>query len=169
MVDGERRTVSDSRAPAYDSRRVANEFIRAAAQEGRGLSIMTLLKFVYIAHGWTLALLDRPLITDLAEAWRYGPVVPSVYFGFRPQGVYNLRPANLIESDLDEDAESMTIQTYKRYGNLTPFQLSGITHVKGGPWDRIIKTKGHGAEIPNDVIRDHYVGKLERWKNLNGK
>ena len=85
MIDGERRTVSDSRAPAYDSRRVANEFIRAAAQEGRGLSIMTLLKFVYIAHGWTLALLDRPLITDLAEAWRYGPVVPSVYFGFRPR------------------------------------------------------------------------------------
>ncbi len=48
----------------YDSRQIANWFIRRAPDDGQSMSIMHVLKLVYMAHGWTLATLDRPLIMD---------------------------------------------------------------------------------------------------------
>ena len=68
---------------AYDSRHIANCFIRRAKNDHESMSIMRVLKLVYMAHGWTLAVLNRPLIMDRIEAWEYGPVIPTVYYAFR--------------------------------------------------------------------------------------
>ena len=147
---------------AYDSRQVANEFIRLAAGEGRALSIMTILKLVYIAHGWTLALCDKELITDYAQAWKHGPVVPSVYFAFRPFGVNVSEAYDLMEAEIEDDAQSIIQQTYALYGHMSAFALSELTHIKGGPWDKTRRKFGDKAKIPNPWIKDHYVGKLDR-------
>ena len=36
----------------YDARQIANWFVRRAAQDGRRLTIMQVLKLVDISHGW---------------------------------------------------------------------------------------------------------------------
>ena len=147
---------------AYDSRQIANDFIRLAADNNRILSIMMLLKLVYIAHGWTLALRDNALITDYAQAWQHGPVVPSVYFAFRPFGVHVPKEFDLMESSEDRKDKSIIEQTYSLYGDMTAFALSKLTHIEGGPWDRTRKKFGYKATIPNPWIKEHYLGKLER-------
>jgi len=56
--------------------------LQKAAEEGRGLTPLQINKLVYICHGWTLALLDRPLNNNNVnqiQAWKYGPVVQKVY------------------------------------------------------------------------------------------
>ena len=50
---------------------------------------MKVQKLVYYAHGWHLGLADAPLIGELVEAWRWGPVIRSLYaalaeFGNQP-------------------------------------------------------------------------------------
>jgi uncharacterized phage-associated protein len=37
---------------ATNARAVANEFIRLAAEDGRTLTPLQIIKLVYIAHGW---------------------------------------------------------------------------------------------------------------------
>ena len=61
----------------YDSRTVANEFLKLADKDNDTLTPMQLLKLVFIAHGWCLGLLGRHLIKDSIEAWQYGPVIPK--------------------------------------------------------------------------------------------
>lgn len=59
---------------------VANYFIELAHKEGKPIHLLGLVKRVYIAHGFALALLHRGLLDprfDKVEAWRYGAVIPS--------------------------------------------------------------------------------------------
>ncbi|HEY1718789.1 MAG TPA: type II toxin-antitoxin system antitoxin SocA domain-containing protein, partial [Verrucomicrobiae bacterium] len=59
----------------FKSIAVANRFIELAQKSDSKLTLMKLLKIVYFAHGWHLALRDKsPLIDDTVEAWKFGPV-----------------------------------------------------------------------------------------------
>lgn len=66
----------------HDSRAVANEILNIAERSGLKLTPMQVLKLAYLAHGWSLSLLDRPLSKHAAQAWQYGPVIPQIYRAF---------------------------------------------------------------------------------------
>ncbi len=68
---------------AFAARQVANWFIERAAQEGEYLTQLKLQKLVYMAHGWNLALLGKPLISENIEAWKWGPVIRYAIPRFR--------------------------------------------------------------------------------------
>lgn len=149
----------------YDARQITNWFIQRAAQEDRTLSIMSLLKLVYISHGWNLEMRDSPLFHNRIEAWQYGPVIPDVYSTFRPQGV-SLKSADpRFDPKLSKEDEQFLEQIYDIYGNMSPFKLSDLTHEPGGPWDTATKWGGWYAEIPNQLIQSHYVSKRQMAEN----
>ena len=65
---------------------VANYFVELSKRDKVPLHLLGLVKRVYIAHGFSLAITGRPLIDprfDRIEAWKYGPVIPSVYHSFK--------------------------------------------------------------------------------------
>ena len=70
----------------YDAIAIANWFLDRAFSGGDSLTPMKLQKMVYIAHGWSLGLSDNSLIHDAVEAWKWGPVIRSVYREFRDFG-----------------------------------------------------------------------------------
>lgn len=142
---------------ATDARQIANWFIRRAQEDGRELSIMTILKLVYVAHGWHLEIKDAPLFPNRIEAWKFGPVVPDVYRAFRDQGVTVRNPVGRApDGQIDEAQQKLLEQVWTIYGNLSAFRLSEITHVPGGPWDVATRMAGHYARIPDDLIKGHY-------------
>lgn len=152
----------DSARP-HDSRQIANFFIRLArSRRGRGPSITQLIKLVYMAHGWTLALRGRPLVNEQIEAWKHGPVLPSVYYAFRPQGTYDLQPNSIYDDEFDDDMEALLEQVYDLYGNLSPVELSRLTHIKDGPWYKSYRGGNSYSPIPDDLIAEHYRDKWNR-------
>ena len=142
----------------HDGKQVANHIVEVASRAGRPMDIMTLLKLSYFTHGWCLARHDRPLVTDYVEAWKYGPVIPSVYYSFRRQGIYGLRQLNLIREDLDDHELQTISDVYESYGNLSAVKMSRLTHKRGGPWHQIYHSQGSGSPIPNDLIKAYYTG-----------
>ena len=140
---------------------VANEFLRLANERGAALTPLQLMKLVYIAHGWMLALYQRPLITNRIEAWKYGPVIPDLYSSIKGfgsgsvigplrHGIFS-RPADL------EDEETWLIeQVYKVYGDMSGIKLSSLTHKTGTPWATTYQLDGRNIPISNDLILDHY-------------
>ena len=146
----------------YDSRQIANYFIRLANKNGQSVSVMYILKLTYMAHGWTLALYNRPLVNDHFEAWKFGPVVPTLYYAFRPYGIYNIKPLAIHEVKLGDEIEALLTRVYDLYKGLSASQLSKLTHIKDGPWDCIYRTGKKFDVIPDKLIAAHYKDKLKR-------
>ena len=117
---------------------------------------MQVLKLIYMAHGWSMAALDRPLIMDRIEAWEFGPVIPAVYHAFRPHGAYNLSPFQMYERETEEKIEKLLEEVYDLYEDKSASQLSKLTHISGGPWDKVYGKGKMFAEIPNNLIASHY-------------
>jgi uncharacterized phage-associated protein len=153
---------------AYDARQIANWFVERANRDGRRLSIMSLLKLTYIAHGWHLETRQSALFNNRIEAWRYGPVIPDVYNAFRSQGVNVIAPISVAQpAMLGVDDQSFLEEIWKIYGSLDPFHLSELTHVAGGPWDLATKTGGYYAKIPDELILQHYQLKRAQSRAKN--
>jgi uncharacterized phage-associated protein len=137
--------------------RAANEFLRLAREDGRALTPLQIIKLVYIAHGWMLALYQRPLITDRIEAWKYGPVIPRLYHDMKGYGagsVTGLLPVDSPELDLHE--ADIIRQIYNIYGRMNGVQLSELTHRPGTPWHITWHPDSFGDAISNDLIAEHY-------------
>lgn len=146
-----------------DSRTVANRFIALANSKSDALTPMQVLKLTYMAHGWMLGLVGRPLIKDEIEAWQYGPVIPVLYNAVRR---YKSQPVNEpisgVDSNLDADELHIIDQVYQIYGQRTGPALSRLTHQPGSPWAKVYRPGSFGMEIPNDLIEDHYSSLAKR-------
>lgn len=140
---------------------VCREILRLGKKRGiDNISPMKLIKLAYIAHGINLAILDQPLFADKVVAWKYGPVITSIYDAVRQ---YRNRP---VEYDLfdytDDRMDSGNLKSIEYamdiYGELTASQLSTITHEEGSPWYQTHSwlTDIFGGTISNDTIRTHY-------------
>lgn len=168
--------------PPFKSLAVANRFIQLAGESGQALTLMALLKLVYFAHGWYLGLTGKPLLDEQVEAWKFGPVAPSVYHAFKQHGS---GPITGLGSELDEEAlrtGSFDFTTpimpddppfgpfmrrvWEIYGKFTPFQLSDLTHQAGSPWDTVWNQRGgkdrKGTDIPDEVISDYFKRKVNK-------
>ena len=140
-----------------DARTVANRFLELAREQGRSLTPMQVVKLVYIAHGWMLALTGRPLIPQPVEAWQYGPVVRDVYNGVRSYGRGPVQAAMWAPQEtLDHQENDMVGQVFRLYGNMDAISLSNITHMPETPWAQTYRPRSFGTVIPNDLIAAHY-------------
>lgn len=143
----------------YDARQIANWFVERARQDSQTLSIMSILKLVYIAHGWHLEMRNSPLIRNKIEAWKHGPVIPDVYNAFRRQGIDIQDVVPVSGAEISAYDEHLLEEIYRLYGHLPATRLSEMTHEPGGPWDTATKMWGWFAPIPNELIQPHYVAK----------
>lgn len=138
----------------------ANEFIRLAQDDGRAFTPLQLIKLVYIAHGWMLGIHGRPLIRDRIEAWKYGPVIPSLYHDLKKYGadyVQEELPIFTIPSpSINEEERDLISAIFNAYGRMTGIALSSLTHQPGTPWHDTWNPASLGLVIPNDLIAEHY-------------
>lgn len=154
----------------YPSAAIANFFIQKAHQEGTILSPMKLLKVVYYAYGWHYALTSKPLISERIQAWRFGPVVMSLYYELREYGNNNIarlivdtnnKPI-LIDNN-DGFVHSLLDQIWNMYSVFTASQLSSMTHVTDSPWDLTWKKVENDelfVEIDPELIMRYFKEQL---------
>lgn len=134
---------------------VANYFIDLAHEEGKDLQLLGLVKRVYIAHGFALALSGHGLLDprfDKVEAWKYGPVIPSVYHSFKrfksnpitEKAVVleldeNNQPTFPTPTLYDKDDIAVVEMVWKRYKSFSGSELVDLTHEEGTPWQLCFK------------------------------
>lgn len=148
---------------------IANFFVKKAISDGSELTPMKLLKLVYLSHGWYLGLNNEPLIPEAVQAWKFGPVIKSVYEDFR-----NYRDSQITElafdigkmaytTPSDDTIKAFLNKIWDVYKGFNGLQLSTITHQVNSPWDIVWNQLGGkdrvGAIIPNDLIAQYYSNK----------
>lgn len=149
----------------HDVRAIANEFIKIARESGRRLTNMQLQKLVYIAHGYNLAILHRPLIKQSVEAWRYGPVIPALYNALRQYGAgYVTETINTFPSEQLSDTDRALIAAVaSAYSGFSGTQLATMTHRDNTPWHQVYDPQAqfNNNDIPNSLIEAHYTTLLD--------
>lgn len=150
---------------AHDARSVANELISRAINSGSTFTPMQVVKLVYFCHAWMLGLYHRPLLEQPVEAWRYGPVVPEVYFSLRRYGGEPVRrPIEIGDEEYDKYETDLIDQVFQKYGVLSGRQHSGMTHAPGTPWHITWNRHGQNAVIPDPLIEDYYQKEAEKGR-----
>ncbi len=122
----------------YSAKTVANYFLELGRRDNVPIDPLKLQKLVYLAHGWSLVFLKRPLIHEPIEAWRYGPVVQSLYKEFKRFRASPITEnANVSSSSetLDSESKALVDAVWEKYRSLSSIQLSTLTHEPGYAWD----------------------------------
>ena len=168
----------------FNPEAIANYFWDLAEAKGEKLSPMKVQKLVYYAHGWCLALTDQPLINEQIEAWKFGPVIPSLYRALRhygnapitapvshwvPQGrsrekgETEYREVIPCVDDRPEDAaetRKLLDRVWEIYGKYSAVQLSNATHEEGTPWHQVFEEyQGEiprRTDIPSAIIKAYF-------------
>ena len=146
----------------YDARQIANWFIRRAHRDKRVLSIASIMKLTYIAHGQYLSQRGAPLFSNEIQAWKYGPVIMDVYEGLEHQDLETLAPISGFSDITDPSDNELLEQVWVEYGQRPSEELSRLTHVRNGPWDLTRKIGGWYARIPSELIKQYYDARAAR-------
>ncbi len=132
---------------SYDALAVANSIIEISQKNKSEITHLKLQKLTYFSHGWYLVLTEGiPLIYEPILAWKYGPVIKSIYdefklFGDRPIDKLAKKisgPFNLLEKDICPKVENdyplgLLNKVWEVYGNSHALYLSEVTHLPGFP------------------------------------
>lgn len=150
---------------------------------------MKLLKLVFIAHGWVLALLDNTdgiLNEERVEAWKFGPVIPSLYHEFKhcqnspitewSQSTVNetddwfeSKPIFIEQTDVHDKERLVKVldfvwESYKTY---SPWGLSQKTHELDTPWQKTYVDGEKGLIISDELIKKYYKECLHKMEDGN--
>ena len=120
---------------------------------------MKLQKLVYYAQAWHLVVKRGPLFRDAVRAWEQGPVVYSLYTKHKTMRNVGGWPWG-DASHISRDDAALLDAVIGIYGNMTPEQLSELTH-REDPWSKTPHGRADGEiasqEIPHSVMIRYYA------------
>lgn len=142
---------------------ICNWHINHFKNNNKSLTLLNLMRLLFISQGWSLALRNTPLFEEDIEAWASGPIIPKVYTLFRPQG-YSITKS----LEVDENSNLLDVQfleeIYKIYGSMSSSKLENLVKTSEGPWELALHMAGDYTVIPKELIKSHY-----KIKNLQAK
>lgn len=142
---------------------VARTAIDLATQQGLSVSNLKLQKLLYFAHGLALAKYGTPLIKgEKFEAWKYGPVLESLYHNLKVFGPSMIGPNDGFVAQwkpLPDDAENerkALASTLAQLGSLSGGKLINISHDPRGPWHAVFNATTKNITIEDDRIKSYF-------------
>jgi len=154
-----------------NAREVTKTLLEIAEAEGNPVTNLKVQKLLYFAHGLCLAKYDLPLVAgESFQAWRYGPVIESLYHHLKIFGDSQIPPSSPFLSTWnvlgngaeDTQRRSCLYSIFKQFGAMPGGRLIEISHDKNGPWASTYRDNSFGIEVPNSEIKNYFLTKLVR-------
>ncbi|HAO15215.1 MAG TPA: hypothetical protein DDY16_01825 [Tenacibaculum sp.] len=145
---------------------VANEFLKLSEDSKLHITNMKLVSMMYIAQGLSLSLLERPLFNDdNIEAWKYGPVIPSIYNEFKHFKSSHITSKSVVTGNnwksflepqlVNIEDKKVVKLTWNLYREVSAEELATSTHRSGTPWSFTYSPYENNI-ISNDLIKKYY-------------
>ena len=133
---------------------------------------LKLQKLVYFCYADYLCDAGKELFTDSIYAFKYGPVVDTVYQRYKK---YGYKPITEEKEDIDSNVSELPAKsrilfaedgtekilsidtTLRKYGQLTAAQLVDLTHRENAPWTMTRKgTWIFYSQMKPEIIRNYH-------------
>ena len=150
---------------------IANYFI----ENIEDVSNLKLNKLIYLAFGIAYGYYNRLLVKEPIQAWRLGPVIPSIYHEFKRYGYGKIKKLSYIDNPLtdersypmieEDDKEAIdSLETVKKeYGYMSASELIDYTHEIGGPWYSVYQDGDFNIEITPKMIKEYFKKEVIVW------
>lgn len=165
----------------------ANFFLEQSNKEGLPLTLMKLLKMVYIAHGWSLAILNKGILeNEKVKAWQHGPVIESLYHEFKHfknKPISGWSQSTIEDTDIGFEVETLFLEkidienkenllkifqtVWDSYKNYSAWGIVQKTHEKGTPWEQTYSEEKRGLIIEDELIQTYYKNFLKQMITTN--
>ena len=140
---------------------VANTFLYRAFKENISVTPMKLQKLIYFLYREYAQESGEQLFSEQFETWKYGPVLPSVYYEFQGYDENTIdrfaRDAQgdvqILNLDHNSELKSCFNKIWNRYKHHSGPDLSNITHRSGTAWYKA-KQQGNPTLKFEDIIND---------------
>lgn len=136
---------------------IADTFLNLDQQSDKpDMTQMKLNKLMYFAQAQYLASTGQRLFDDRIEAFKHGPVVPSMRRRFRGYDKNILSEVCCFdEPRLPSDVEEFIEGIWRLYGSKSAAALRNLSHRKGGAWHKWYKPTEQHIVIPDaDMASD---------------
>ena len=155
--------------PPWNEKEIANLILSWGKDDGIDITPLKLQKLIYFCHVDFLKRFDVPLVSGEFQAWKFGPVLPSVYEEFSNFSGKNITCfaerfdpvaiASVVEFAKPEgDALDCIRQSYKGYSKVSASALSNLSHEPCGAWFAALQLFESGRNfnrvISNDLIKN---------------
>lgn len=146
----------------YKPQQTVKTMLALASQAGIPLTNLSIQKLLYLAHGLSLAKDGKALVDEPFQAWKYGPVMESLYhdlkvFGSSPVQGNSWYVKSWPEIPADDIASRNVIQSVlDQCGRMSAGQLIELTHDKQGPWHAVFNSQEKGIAIEDEAIKAYF-------------
>lgn len=138
---------------------------------GREITNLLLQKILYYVKGISKLFEGKSIILEPCEAWKFGPVFPSVYEKYREFGKQEIEtgvPVEYIGELLSKEEKQVTDYVMDTFGIYNAWFLKDLTHIEE-PW--IVARKGLSKDdasrnLMDEEIISHYFEKINEKYNL---
>ncbi|MFK5949531.1 MAG: DUF4065 domain-containing protein [Methylococcales bacterium] len=137
---------------------VANYFLWLDIEnEGDGISNLKLQKLAYYTQGFYSALYGKPLFPEHIEAWRYGPVVPSLYQQYKNNQDLPIGLSSDFNSNIFSKEEiDLLEEVYQVFGQYSAWKLRDMTYGEA-PW---LDNEKNTTVIPLEELTRYFKARL---------
>ncbi|MDR1873131.1 MAG: DUF4065 domain-containing protein [Deltaproteobacteria bacterium] len=162
----------------YQAIAIANWFIEKNLNDNSNLTHLKIQKLLYYIQGWYLAYFDCPLFEDNIEAWKYGPVIDSIYRSLRRyrdkeinklirgyaiiNGIYTITKPKVIFNN--EKEEDFILSFWNEFSKIPPWDLVNDTHKENTPWYQVSlayeNKKTTSKIIPVELMKSYFKSLL---------
>ena len=163
---------------AFDSRVIANKFIKLHFEDNRRLIPSELVELVYTAHGWHLAMTGKPLIKDEVRCGQDSVFIKKIrrYFDFSRVSTFisNTRGEVIKEERKKYNFTDKFVNALYDYYSQQPHDFIRRTLlVKGSP---LLNYKAYNDVITDEETKEFFDDKLDKvsmgqevldWYNKN--
>lgn len=162
----------------YTSAHVANYFLSSACDENISMTPLKLMKLVYFSYAWYLYLTNNDLFNEEIQAWKHGPVIPSIFHEFKQYGLYGdirgqyatyidlsnedapipQKPiVNINELETNDALNSAICGVWFFYKKRSGDELEEISHSQTSAWSKYY-------EVGKNIVLNRESDKIEKIK-----
>ena len=150
------------------------------ARGGGKLILLQIMMLTYLSHAYTLAITHKPLVDDSVEAWKYGPIYPTVFEAFKKwtdvkvgslyflgtllvnkEEIKNRIKELEVFSEIEKAIINDVLESYKDW---TGGELLELMHRNDTPWKRHYDGE-KPMIIPDQTTKRYYERLVDEKKN----
>ena len=120
----------------YTAQQVANYVIDYGLHNNIPVSNLKLQKLLYFIWIDYYKENERKLFADKFCAWKFGPVIPKVYYEYCAFGGFPIFAQSYPSNDIAQRDRTIINETKKKNKNASVGYLVELTHDPGKPWDK---------------------------------